>query len=111
MKDWEAALPFEVMEDYLRCAELKHLAKDPVAHMEEMRAHWEKLKQFITSLLKERDEDLMAGIGLLRRPINHSGGASGYCAGCGQINSECECVGFNLACDQIISLITKRSGE
>ena len=54
--EWEDGLMFEVMEDYLMCAEMRHHAKDQVAHMEEMRGHWEKLKSFITRLLLSQKE-------------------------------------------------------
>lgn len=57
-RNWEEALQFEVMEDYLMHVELRHLAKDPVKHMEESRAHYEKLKTFITTLLSEQREEV-----------------------------------------------------
>ncbi len=48
-------------------AELTHLAKDPVAHMERMRQHFAKLKDFIARERKEayeegqRDQELNSG--------------------------------------------------
>lgn len=57
--EWGEELQFEVMEDYLRCVEMNalYISRDPKAHMEEMRGHFEKLKSFIRSLLeKEREE-------------------------------------------------------
>ena len=41
-----------IMEDYLMLAEMKSFAKDPVKHMEEMRKHWNILKDFIEQTLK-----------------------------------------------------------
>jgi hypothetical protein len=58
--EWEDALYFEVMEEYLMTAELGHLAKDQVAHKEEMRRLFKKLVTFIsqthTDLLTELKE-------------------------------------------------------
>ena len=50
---WREELQYEVMEDYLRCVEMdaKFTSRDPKAHMEEMRHHWEKLTSFIEKLL------------------------------------------------------------
>ena len=53
--EWSEALQVEVIEDYIHLAEMRHFAKDPVAHMEEMREHWQKLQDFITQLLTSRD--------------------------------------------------------
>lgn len=53
--EWTEALQVEVMDGYLHLAEMRHFAKDPVAHMEEMREHWQKLQDFISTLLSSRD--------------------------------------------------------
>ena len=56
---WEEALQVEVMEDYLHLAEMRHFAKDPVKHMEEMREYFDKLKSFIKVLLaSQRESDV-----------------------------------------------------
>lgn len=59
--EWEAALQFEVMEDYLRHAELLYAAKDKKAAMEEMRQHFDKLINFIrTEIERARQEGAAA---------------------------------------------------
>ena len=48
IEDIRERLQHEIMEDYIRCAEHRYQAKDPVAHMEEMRRHFDRLLDFIT---------------------------------------------------------------
>ena len=57
--EWREALQAEVMDDYLHLAEMRHFAKDPVAHMEEMREHWHKLQDFIQNLLDQHSAHLV----------------------------------------------------
>lgn len=47
MRDWESDLQFNVMEDYLRDAEYGYVAENSAIHLELMRAHFKKLKDFI----------------------------------------------------------------
>ena len=58
-KDWEERLQYEVMYDYLMHAEYRHAAIDPIKHMEEMREHWGKLRDFIHTLLAEKRSRIM----------------------------------------------------
>lgn len=51
--------------------------------------------------LKERME-------VERRSIKHAGGPSGYCKRCGNMNSECECIGYNTAITRCISLVEEK---
>ena len=52
-EEWREELQSEIMEHYLFLAELKPHAKDKTAHMIEMREQWEKLNNFISTLLAE----------------------------------------------------------
>jgi hypothetical protein len=60
-ESWEEELKFEVMEDYLREAELTQFAKNTAEHMERMRHHWDKLRDFIRTAIetaiKEKDDE------------------------------------------------------
>ena len=58
INDWEERLQIEVLEDYLRCAERLHRAKDQKKEMEKMREHYEKLKAFIKDLLLSQEHAL-----------------------------------------------------
>lgn len=52
-EEWREELQSEIMEHYLFLAELKPHAKDKTAHMIEMREQWEKLNNFISTILAE----------------------------------------------------------
>ena len=66
-KDWEERLQYEVMYDYLMHAEYRHAAIDPIKHMEEMREHWGKLRDFIHTLLAEKRSRMWSAIEELPR--------------------------------------------
>lgn len=61
-ENWETRLQFEVMENYLLAAKLEYAARDKKAHMEEMRAHWDKLKDFIRAEIKSTREETIKEI-------------------------------------------------
>ena len=52
-EEWREELQSEIMEHYLFLAELKPHEKDKTAHMIEMREQWEKLNNFISTILAE----------------------------------------------------------
>lgn len=60
--NWKEQLQSEIMEEYLFLAEMKQRAKDKTAHMVEMRASWEKLCNFIESLLEEQRKENLASV-------------------------------------------------
>ena len=63
-EEWEDELIYEILEDYILCAEHRFAAKDKKAHMEEMRGHCKKLIDFIDQLLtteRERVEGVIEG--------------------------------------------------
>jgi len=55
---WETRLQFEVLEDYLMCAEMTQFAKNKPEHYAEMRGHFEKLKDFIRSELSHQVKNI-----------------------------------------------------
>lgn len=93
-------LQHEIMEDYIRCAEHRYQVKDPVAHMEEMRGHFDKLVDFIT---QTHNNALRLVVESLPETI---------CGVCGKkgvnVNGECRCsyeLGVNISRDQAIKNI------
>lgn len=52
----------EVMEDYVVCAELGHLAKDQAKHKAEMRGHLSRLVDFFWNEIQKREGELIKKI-------------------------------------------------
>lgn len=57
--EWEENLQIEVMEDYVRHAEMLHIARDKKMAMAELRDDFDKLKDFIRQTLAEQREGII----------------------------------------------------
>ena len=81
----------EVMEDYVITAELGHLAKDQAAHKAEMRAHLDKLVDWLTTYRAQVLEEVGREVVKME---NHTDGGDDFCEG--------KRIGYNLALDRVL---------
>jgi len=108
--EWREALQAEVMDDYLHLAEMRSFAKDPVAHMEEMREHWQKLQAFIENLLIQHSAHLVEKIEDLKKNPSFKTHRDGSfrCSVC-EGQEDCECYAHDKALDQVIDIVKDSS--